>query len=86
MYLYFIESGEYFKVGITENYFKRFKQYLSHNPNVELIALIKGDKTNIQRLEYAINPLKKQLGFIHIFDWFKDCKIYLPNLAIWFLK
>lgn len=75
MYLYLIESVDYFKIGITENYFKRFKQYLSYNPNVQLIALIKGDETDIQRLEYAIITARKQLGFIHIFDWFKkDCK------------
>lgn len=42
--IYVVESGDYFKVGFSNNPKKRISQYKTHNPDITLVATYKGDK------------------------------------------
>lgn len=35
--IYLIESGNFYKIGFTENLKSRMKQYTTHNPDYRLI-------------------------------------------------
>lgn len=63
--IYFIQSGEYVKVGYTGNLKSRYKQYVTENPNpVYLLATINGGY-DIER------KIHKQLKeFKHRGEWF----------------
>lgn len=69
-YLYLIESGNYFKFGITQNLIKRFRQYTSHNPDVRLISIVKGSQEDIRITETGYIAYLKESGNRRINDWF----------------
>ena len=69
-YLYLIESGNYFKYGITQNPARRFKQYVSHNPEVYLISLTEDIEERIRLTESAYIECLRKTGYRHIYDWF----------------
>lgn len=51
--IYLIESGNFYKIGFTENLKSRMKQYTTHNPDYRLIDNFDGDK------EMEIKKMKK---------------------------
>ena len=69
-YLYLIESGNYFKYGITQDLISRFKQYVSHNPEVYLISLTEDIEERIRLTESAYIECLRKTGYRHIYDWF----------------
>lgn len=40
--IYLIESGNFYKIGFTENLKSRMKQYATHNPDCKLIDSFEG--------------------------------------------
>lgn len=48
--LYFIKSGNYYKIGFSDNIEKRISCYMTHNPDFELIGLKEGDEE--EELQY----------------------------------
>lgn len=38
--IYLIESGNFYKIGFTENLKSRMKQYTTHNPDYRLIDIL----------------------------------------------
>jgi hypothetical protein len=69
-YLYLIESGNYFKFGITQDLIKRFRQYTSHNPNVNLISIVEGTEEDIRITESVYIAHLNESGNRRINDWF----------------
>ena len=69
-YLYLIESGNYFKYGITQDLVSRFKQYISHNPEVYLLTVTEDIEENIRLTESAYIECLRSTGNRHICDWF----------------
>lgn len=63
--IYLIESGEYYKIGYTQDLDKRLKQYATHNPNVKLIDIQEGDTKDENNLHYMCKP------FLVENEWFK---------------
>lgn len=68
--IYLIESGNFYKIGFTENLKSRMKQYATHNPDYRLIDNFDGDKED----EKELHELCKE--FHHSSEWFnKDKRI-----------
>lgn len=68
--IYLIESGNFYKIGFTENLKSRMKQYTTHNPDYRLIDNFDGDKED----EKELHELYKE--FHHSLEWFnKDERI-----------
>lgn len=68
--IYLIESGNFYKIGFTENLKSRMKQYATHNPDYRLIDNFDGDKED----EKELHELCKE--FNHSSEWFnKDKRI-----------
>lgn len=68
--IYLIESGNFYKIGFTENLKSRMKQYTTHNPDYRLIDNFDGDKED----EKELHELCKE--FNHSSEWFnKDKRI-----------
>ena len=68
--IYLIESGNFYKIGFTENLKSRMKQYTTHNPDYRLIDNFDGDKED----EKELHELCKE--FHHSLEWFnKDERI-----------
>lgn len=63
--IYLIESGEYYKIGYTQDLDKRLKQYATHNPNIKLIDSQDGDTKDENNLHYMCKP------FLVENEWFK---------------
>ena len=75
--VYFIQSGEYVKVGYTANLKSRYKQYVTENPNpVYLLATINGGY-DIER------KIHKQLkDYKHRGEWFVYTDIVKQKIAL----
>lgn len=68
--IYLIESGNFYKIGFTENLKSRMKQYATHNPDCKLIDSFEGYKED----EKQLHKLCKE--FNHSSEWFnKDKRI-----------
>lgn len=68
--IYLIESGNFYKIGFTENLKSRMKQYATHNPDCKLIDSFEGYKED----EKQLHELCKE--FNHSSEWFnKDNRI-----------
>lgn len=68
--IYLIESGNFYKIGFTENLKSRMKQYATHNPDYRLIDNFDGDKED----EKELHELCKE--FHHSLEWFnKDERV-----------
>jgi hypothetical protein len=64
MYTYIIKSGEYYKIGKTIDPNKRFSQYNTHNPDYNIVKLIKG---NCEKYLHKIYKHKhSHLEFYHL--------------------
>lgn len=63
--LYLIKSGNYIKIGYSENLEKRLQSYNTHNPNYQLIDTIEGDE-DLEKpyIVYVKNLNLKTNGFI----------------------
>ena len=48
--LYLIKSRDRFKIGYTSNLKKRLNTYLTHNPDIELLAYKQGNKNDEKEL------------------------------------
>lgn len=62
--LYLIKSGNYIKIGYSENLEKRLQSYNTHNPNYQLIDTIEGNED----LEKTLHHLCKEFKFKN--EWF----------------
>lgn len=68
--IYLIESGNFYKIGFTENLKSRMKQYATHNPDCKLIDSFEGYIED----EKQLHELCKE--FNHSSEWFnKDNRI-----------
>lgn len=68
--IYLIESGNFYKIGFTENLKPRMKQYATHNPDCKLIDSFEGYIED----EKQLHELCKE--FNHSSEWFnKDKRI-----------
>lgn len=68
--IYLIESGNFYKIGFTENLKSRMKQYATHNPDCKLIDSFEGYRED----EKQLYELCKE--FNHSSEWFnKDKRI-----------
>ena len=78
--IYFIKSEEYVKVGYSANVEKRFKQYITENPNpITLIAKFNGGFSIEKKIHKQLNKWK------HRGEWFKltdDCKIKIDQIVL----
>ena len=49
-----VREGTFFKVGYTTNLAKRLIPYFTHNPNIELLEIIKTYKKTKSRRTYGV--------------------------------
>lgn len=68
--IYLIESGNFYKIGFTENLKSRMKQYATHNPDCKLIDSFEGyieDENSymsyVKNLIILLNGLIKIKGY-----------------------
>lgn len=70
--VYVIKSREFFKVGVTRNFKKRFEHFLTSNPfELEKIIEVNFESSEIARMAESFAHSKlKALGFHHRGEWF----------------
>ena len=73
--LYLIKSGDYYKIGYTDNMYIRLKDYRTHNPDIHLIGMKEGT------LEDESNYHKELSDYIIHGEWMQ-----VPNEKIEQLK
>ena len=73
--LYLIKSGDYYKIGYTDNMYIRLKDYRTHNPDIHLIGMKEGT------LEDESNYHKELSDYIIRGEWMQ-----VPNEKIEQLK
>ena len=73
--LYLIKSGDYYKIGYTDNMYIRLKDYRTHNPDIHLIGMKEGT------LEDESNYHKELSNYIIHGEWMQ-----VPNEKIEQLK
>ena len=66
--LYLIRSGNYIKIGFTEDLDSRISQYETHNPNFEVIGIKDGNRAD--ELEYHLYLNKLGLSVKNKVEWF----------------
>lgn len=66
--LYLIRSGNYIKIGFTEDLDNRISQYETHNPNFEVIGIKEGNRAD--ELEYHLYLNKLGLSVENKVEWF----------------
>ena len=81
--LYLIQSGEFLKIGYTDNIEKRINQYKTHNPDYVLLAYRDGnrcDETLLHSLlsDYFVDNTEWMKSNIFILDLF--CKVHLNGV------
>jgi len=71
--IYVIESGDYFKVGYTDDKWKRrTSSYNTHNPDWSLIAKLSGSRSDEAKLHKSLSRFKstyRKEWFIKFDDW-----------------
>lgn len=80
--IYLVETKNYCKIGFTTNLWKRFKQYCTHNPDINLVAFRNGNKKaedlfHILLQRYLINKTEWMKKDKFIYDCFR--KLILPH-------
>lgn len=73
--LYLIKSGDYYKIGYTDNMYIRLKDYRTHNPDIHLIGMKEGT------LEDENNYHKEFSDYIIHGEWMQ-----IPNEKVEQLK
>jgi hypothetical protein len=64
--IYFIESGDYVKVGYTSDIKNRYKKYVTENPNqIKLLATFKGGYDTEKKIHRQLKE------YHHRGEWFK---------------
>lgn len=69
--LYLIQSGNYLKIGYSDNentFRRRLIDYNCHNPNYQVLELIEGTRDD----EYQLHQICKQYQYYT--EWFYYCK------------
>ena len=61
--IYLIRSGQYFKIGHTQNLCTRMRQYVTDNPSLKLLATINTQAKTKHRLETALHRELIRLGY-----------------------
>lgn len=64
--LYLIQSNNYYKIGYTDNWEKRKKQYDCCNPCYTVIDLIDGDRNDETKLHNLLSIYKYKL------EWYES--------------
>lgn len=75
-----MKSGDYLKIGITDNLDKRLKQYRTHNPNIIILDTRDGtysDEYFLHKMfeKYLINDSEWMLYSEDIIKIFKEIKL-----------
>lgn len=58
--IYLLQSGNYLKVGYTDNLKKRISQYNTHNPNIEIISISEGTIQDEAEWQRKYKPVKAE--------------------------
>jgi len=84
--IYVIESGDYFKVGYTDDKWEgRSSSYKTHNPDWELLALLNGSRSDEARLHKILNRFKsayRKEWFVKFEDWFSILSKLIKGEAV----
>lgn len=86
MNIYLIKSGSYYKVGYTSNFVIRLKAYVTHNPNLKVLGMVKIYSKTKRQLENAIHNEIEQMGYNFYSqygittEWFKPDKEFVKQL------
>lgn len=64
--LYLIKSGDYLKIGYSQDIKKRMQTYSTHNPDIALLDTIEGDES----LEKFVHNLCKEFRVNNKQEWF----------------
>ena len=78
--LYLIKSGNYYKIGYTDNIYNRLKEYRTHNPDISLIGVKEGT------LEDESNYHKEFSEYITHGEWMQISNDQVEQLKKNFLK
>lgn len=63
--IYLIKSGNYFKIGYSENVEQRIKAYSTFNPDIEILAIEEGTKNDEARLHTICEELHYRNEWFH---------------------
>ena len=67
-YTYLVKSGNYYKVGFTNNIHRRINEYKTHNPQIEFIGFIFTYTKSGRNLETQLHrEIEKKYN---TFEWF----------------
>lgn len=58
--IYLLESGNYYKIGFSDNFEQRLKSYLTHNPDIEVFDLKEGTKQDEDKLHELCKKIQIQ--------------------------
>ena len=61
--VYMVKSGNFYKIGYTANFEKRLENYMTHNPNIEVIDTVKTYAKTKRQLEKVLHAEIKAYGF-----------------------
>ena len=64
--IYLIKSGNYLKIGYSQDIKKRLQNYLTHNPDIILLDTIEGDES----MEKMLHNLCKEFRVNNKQEWF----------------
>lgn len=74
--LYLIKSGKYSKIGYTVDFNQRYREYLTHNPNIEVLGLREGN----EYLESVYHKIFHNRNYYN--EWFDIPQNILDYLTI----
>lgn len=86
-YLYILSSGEFTKIGVTENFQNRFSSYRRHNPGISKVKVYHCDtpSTALQVERFVVDNLKKfSVGYAK--EWFNCPSLHVIDCIQELLK
>ena len=80
--IYLIESGNFYKIGFTENLKSRMKQYATHNPDCKLIDSFEGYIEDEKQLHELCKEFNQDKRILEIFQEYKNSDTVALNKKI----
>jgi hypothetical protein len=63
--LYLVKSGDYLKIGYTDNVYKRIRQYNTYNPDIEVLSIRFGNEEDEKKLHELLSEYNYKLEWFH---------------------
>lgn len=79
MNIYLIKSGDYYKVGYTSNFMIRLRAYVTHNPNLKVLGMVKIYSKTKRQLENAVHNEIEKMGYKFYSQYGITTEWFKPN-------